>query len=83
MVAPKVLLPWLARLAHGSGYTSKRGMLKEVRRRWHVPGFTAVAEIFCRSCVYCQHHHVGKVFEQLEGAHHIGYYEGNTVELCK
>ena len=61
MVAPKALLPWLARLAHGSGHTSKRRMQEEVLQTWHAPGFAAVAEIFCRSCVPCQHHNVGRV----------------------
>ena len=46
VVAPKALLPWLARLAHRSGYTSKWGMQKEVLRTWHAPGFAAVAAKF-------------------------------------
>ena len=59
----------LARLAHGSGHSSKRWTQKEVRYPWQTPRFTAVAEIFWRRCVHYQHHNVVKVFKQQEGAH--------------
>jgi len=45
VVAPRALLPWLARLAHGAGHTSKGGMSASIGRQWR--GSSNSIRTFC------------------------------------
>ena len=65
----KALLPWLAHLAHGSGHASKRGMQEIVFKTWYAPGFTAIMENLCHTCMSCQKHNAGKPARQAPGSH--------------
>ena len=73
VVAPKALLPWLARLAHGAGHTSKGGMSTSIGRQWFAPGFSPIAEQYCRTCHICQEHNPSRGVQMAPGGHPVPY----------
>uniref|UniRef100_UPI00358E4792 protein NYNRIN-like n=1 Tax=Myxine glutinosa TaxID=7769 RepID=UPI00358E4792 len=58
-VAPRALLPWLARMAHQNGHVCHRGVMRQVTSTWAAPGLSAAVTMVCRSCAICQRHNRG------------------------
>uniref|UniRef100_UPI00358EBF0B protein NYNRIN-like n=2 Tax=Myxine glutinosa TaxID=7769 RepID=UPI00358EBF0B len=58
-VAPRAILPWLARMAHQNGHVCHRGVMRQVTSTWAAPGLSAVVTMVCRSCAICQRHNRG------------------------
>ncbi|XP_053896688.1 uncharacterized protein LOC128843680 isoform X2 [Malaclemys terrapin pileata] len=69
LVAPKMLMPYLARVYHGMAHVSKGGMVAAVNRDWCAFGFPVIAHHYCQQCVICQQHNIGKAVKVRQAAH--------------
>lgn len=57
---PRSAFSYLAKLSHGIDHASKGRMTDIVNTLWTVPGFSVYAENFCKKCVVCARHNVGR-----------------------
>ena len=73
VMAPKALLPWLTRLAHGVGHTSKGGMCASFGRQWFVLGFSPIAEQYYRTFHVCQVHNPTRGVQMAPGSHPVTF----------
>ena len=65
---PKRLFPYMAKMAHGLDHVSKQGMIDLIGQTWDAIGFTAAAENYCKRCLVCAQHNVGKSHKPTQSA---------------
>lgn len=57
---PSALFHHYAKLTHGLDQASKSGTFALIAQYWFTKGFTPVGEKFCKACVICATHNLGK-----------------------
>ncbi|XP_039682088.1 uncharacterized protein LOC120575385 [Perca fluviatilis] len=57
---PKHFFPHFAKLTHGLDHISKGGMMVAITQTWFTKGFTTFAENFCKACIICAQHNIGR-----------------------
>ncbi|CAM5166208.1 unnamed protein product [Natator depressus] len=69
LVAPKAVLPYLARASHGLAHVSKGGMIASVLRHWYAPNFSIMAQQYCNFCPTCLAHNSSRPVRTKPAAH--------------
>ncbi|XP_059573183.1 uncharacterized protein LOC132244771 [Alligator mississippiensis] len=60
IIAPKTLVPHLARASHEMGHVCKRGVAENILRYWYAPTIHAVAKRISQTCAICLQHGISK-----------------------
>uniref|UniRef100_A0A3B1JAJ5 ribonuclease H n=1 Tax=Astyanax mexicanus TaxID=7994 RepID=A0A3B1JAJ5_ASTMX len=66
---PNCMFPYFAKLSHGQDHVSKGGMIAQVTKHWFMKGFSNYSQNFCKQCMICATHNVGRGLKMEQAAH--------------